>query len=294
MKIVIESLIDKNLILENMDQAKSILAKNHIPLNNQNFIALRKMLEENKKLGYIGKFTKWMFVDREPMEKIKEIFDLVKTYPGSIPPIDKFETLENFYDFLTKSQIDTKVEQVINQIPSGTRRFADDKLRNLIKANITYANQIKKFYAKKGGKFKDAKSLYDSTKIEIENIAGGWTLENIKSILAKKKANVEIAYESEDTLVIRIKDFKTCMDLGSQSWCIATSKGQWDSYTQNFEAQYFIYDFTKERSDVKSFIGITMKQDGSVRAAHWSDDSTTPYKGLSVVKYVEKLFSELE
>ena len=59
------------------------------------------------------------------------------------------------------------------------------------------------------------------------------------------------------------------------SHCIATSNHQWETYAglETFNLQYYIYDFNLNPSDKKSVIGVTVKEDGSIRAAHLKDDT---------------------
>jgi hypothetical protein len=298
MKIVRDNLY--GLLNENMQQARSILAKMKIPEEDPRFLEIRELLgvatEEYLKrkygpkegeikyrtqrgqIGYIGKFTKWIFQDREPWTKLVEVFEMLKNHPTQVPPIDTFKTLEDLFDFLQGSGISTKVNQVINSIPSNARKHANDKLKKLIELNIIYAEQLMDFYSKKGGRFAHhPEDLYKDTHSLIENLSGKFNLDAIKKKIKETKSSVKIMLESPDILVIQPLDYEASCALGSKSWCISYSKNYWDSYADIFSNQYFIYDFTKSMDDKKSMIGVTVNPDGSYKAAHFKDDSTAPH-----------------
>jgi hypothetical protein len=280
MKIVRSNLY--YLINENMDQARSILKKAGIPEQDDTFQQLKQMLLNDNKIGYIGKFTKWLIVDKEPWAKLIEVYEMVKKHTGKVPPIDTFKTLESLFDYLQGSGINTKLNQVINSIPSKARRYVNNDLKKLIELNIKYAKSLSDFYSKKGGKFKNAKDLYNETQGLIENLSGKFNLETyLKKI--KNMKNVEIMYQNADVLVIRPMDYEASCELGSKSWCISYSKNYWDSYADIFSNQYFVYDFTKPMSDKTSMIGITIGPNGEYKAAHFKDDSVCPIDYLKII-----------
>jgi hypothetical protein len=264
------------LLNENMDQARSALKRVHIPELDPRFQELKQMLLDDNKIGYIGKFTKWLFEDHESWEKITEIYDMLKAHPTKVPPINTFKKLEDLFDFLQGSAIDTKLNQVINAIPSNARKNVSDKLKKLIELNIKYANAIKDFYSKKGGKFNNSQDLYNDTVALIENLSGKFNLETILKKIKDTKSKVEILLALPDILVIRPLDYHASNELGSKSWCISYSQNYWDSYADAFSTQYFIFDFSKSIDDKKSMIGITVNPDGSYKAAHFKDDSVCP------------------
>ncbi len=284
MKLVRENLYES--LNENMQQARSILKKLNIHEQDPRFQELKQMLLDDNAIGYIGKFTKWIFNDREPWEKLIEVYDMLKKHPTKVPPIDTFETLESLFDYLQGSGISMKTNQVVNAIPSRARQYANDKLKKLIELNIKYADQIKDFYSKKGGKFKTSVDLYNETAALLDNLSGGFNLDAMKKKISDTKSKVNIVLERPDLLVLQPLDYDTSNKLGSTSWCISYSKNYWDSYADVFSNQYFIYDFSKKTSDKKSMIGVTVNPDGTFKASHFKDDSQAPRE------YIDDLFTE--
>jgi len=297
MKIVRDNLY--GLLNENMQQARSILAKMKLSEEDPRFLEIRELLgvatedylkrkygpkqgeeayrNQRGNIGYIGKFTKWIFQDREPWTKLVEVYEMLKNHPTRVPPIDTFKTLEDLFDFLQGSGINTKVNQVVNSIPSNARRHVNDRLKKLIELNVKYADQLIDFYSKKGGRFKNSEDLYKDTHALIEKLSGKFNLETLKKKIKDTKSNVKVMLESPDILVIQPLDYEASCALGSKNWCISYSKNYWDSYADIFSNQYFIYDFTKPIDDKKSMIGVTVNPDGSYKAAHFKDDSVAPH-----------------
>ena len=67
---------DYEVINETLQKARSILTKLNIPEDNAKFQELRLMLSKN--IGYLGKFTQWLFVDKHPIENLESLYLKVK------------------------------------------------------------------------------------------------------------------------------------------------------------------------------------------------------------------------
>lgn len=279
------------ILNESMQQARAVLKKQNIPEQDPKFQELKQMLLDDNKIGYVGKFTKWIFQDREPWEKLIEVYEMVKNHPHKVPPIDTFKRLEDLFDFLQGSAINVKASKAIKAIEKRLIYFKLDpiqkeKLEKILELNVNYVDQITDFYNKKGRKFKSFEDLYKETESLIQNLSGGFNLTQMKKKIKDNKCNVEIVLERPDLLVIRPIDYGASKVLGSNNWCISYSKNYWDSYADVFSNQYFIYDFSKQLSDKKSMIGVTVNPDGSFKASHYKDDSVAPKD------YIDNLFSE--
>jgi hypothetical protein len=276
MKIVRESL-PSIFILENVQQAKSILKKQNIPETDPTYQELRQMLEEDNKLGYLGKFTKWIFKEKTPFEEVKELYNLIKTTNVKVPPIDAFKTAEEMYDTIRSKEGDQGIESLIKLIPSNARRVLDTpELRHFIADNLKYSNYIKEFFLTASGGFvnnpnRKPEDFIPSLETIIENAKGGWDLDSVKQKI-QKYPDVNIAYQSPEAIAFSIGDYDTAKELCSQSWCIATSRHYFDSYADLFNVQYVIYDFSKKRTDVRSIMGVTVNADGSFREAMFKNN----------------------
>jgi hypothetical protein len=289
-------MIQNYKLFENLDKAKKLLAELNIPQTDPRFVKLRELLKNN--LGYMGQFTKWYIKDREEWDKIEDTFKELKNKRID-KPIESFEKLENLYDYLQQSGIKQKVNQVISSLPSHTRENSSPELENLIALNIEWEDAIKAFYRNKGGRynkhshwwklppeFKNYQEwLVDVTKTLIKNLKGGFNLESIKEKMENNglkvrplndktpgSYDVEIIIETPDLLMVRCNNFKASHIIGSSHWCISQSSGYWNSYVNEFTQQYFIYDFTKDISDIKHMIGATISPSGKITHAHFAND----------------------
>jgi len=255
-------------LFENLQKSKKILKDLNIPETNETYLKLREMLKNNN--GYLGKFTKWLFIDHESFEQLEEMYkDLLKFQLDK--PIDSFDKLENLYDYIQSKTIGSKTNQVINALPSRTRQLVNKELTDLISLNVDSADLIRDFYSKKGGRFKTINDLLKETKTLIENSKGDYNLDSIKKSL--DGLNVNIVYETPELLIVTVGDYESSCKIGSRHWCIATSKNMWDNYVDGTTKQYFIWDFTKSISDKKHMIGATIGLNNKVKTAHWADDT---------------------
>jgi len=280
-------MIEQYGIFENLQKAKKYLKDHKIPETDEKFIKLRELLKNN--LGYMGAFTEWMYKDREPFDKIEDTFRKLKSTPNLDKQVDEFKKLEDLYDYLQEFQLDRKTQQIINTIPSKSRQNVTPKLKELIKSNMELSDLLIGFFRDQGGRYNPDHTrehhlvkptqfasygdwLYNDTAIFIKNVQGDFNNEAIK-----KKAegyNADIVVDTPQLLMIRVLDFKASQQLGSGRWCIVTSESMWNSYVNDFTNQYFIYDFTKEKSDVKHLIGATISPGGKITSAHWADDTS--------------------
>ena len=269
-------MITRFKIFENVQQSKSLLNNLDIDINDSRYLELKKLLGKN--LGYLGKFTEWLFKDEIDINFLKTLYiELSKIKLDK--DINQFKTSEDLYDYLTTFKINAKTNQVINSLPSRARRLVNQELKDLISLNSKYIDNLKDFYSKKGGRYKDIQTLIKDTKSLINNLSGGWNVDSIKY------KDSEVVYKDNHTLILHIDNYKRSCDLGSQHWCISTDKFQWEEYTGDFKKQYFIYDFTKEISDKRSMIGVTINTDGKISAAHYRDDTELKnYNELSIYK----------
>jgi len=276
MKLVKENLLGS--LNENMQQAKSILKKLKIPELDPRFQDLKQILLNDNAINYIGQFTKWIFKERASMEEVMEVYQILKEYPGKVPPINTFETPEKLYDFLQGSQISDKVSKAIKALKKRLVYFnlsssEESELAKLLELNIKHIDSLTDFYNKKGRKFNSFDNVYKETKSIITNLEGDFNLPAILRKIDETGAEVKIVLKRPDILVLIPLNYEASCKIGSRSWCIVTSQSQWNNYATLFNNQYYIFDFTKQISDNKSMIGATIDAEGKLYTAHFKDDS---------------------
>ena len=83
-----------------------------------------------------------------------------------------------------------------------------------------------------------------------------------------------ISYDKDGYLVIEVNSYISNRELnGHTSHCIARSGSYWDSYLEDFNKQYYVYNFNLDPTDNNSVIGMTIKPNGELKAAHAKNDS---------------------
>lgn len=310
-------------LYENKQKAEQILKQHHIQPDNEAYVKLKDLIygKTDKSIkaapNYLGQFTKWLIKDRTNMETLTEILKLLNKENVKLDrPIDTFETAEDLFDYIQDYEINQNVNKVINDLPPTLKKMVDEKFKNLIKLNVEFTDDIIKFF-KKSKKYdptgKDKlgyNALYNDTAAFINNLKGDYNLDGMKANFKKlgvnvikgehpteaelkKGSNIKIVIESPTILIVEVFDYKASCAIGSKSWCISTSENQWNSYVNNITVQYFLFDFTKSRSDKKHAIGITVSPDMGNSASnygskHWSDDKTD---GLTD-QYIDTLIEE--
>lgn len=79
---------------------------------------------------------------------------------------------------------------------------------------------------------------------------------------------------NDNECIVHIENFSESKKLGTNNWCISRDSGYFDDYVANDRRQYFFFDYTKDSSDTMSMIGITLKVDGQIHAAHKKNDES--------------------
>ncbi len=105
-------------INENLNKARRVLRETNKLETDKDFIELRELLRSNP--GYLGKFTEWHFVDKIPLDRLKNLYNTISGVRLS-SPIDSFKTPEEIIDIIIRQRSNTAVNQIVNAIPSRTR-----------------------------------------------------------------------------------------------------------------------------------------------------------------------------
>jgi hypothetical protein len=254
-------------LFENAQQSKSILKKLNISEDNADYIKLKELLKNNT--SYLGKFTKFLFVDKEKIENIEKVLDELKKVKID-KSVDSFNELEEITDYIIKFQNDKITKKIISTLPSKIKAQAQasEELFSLVRKNIDLMDALIGYYDKSKHKFDSVEQLINSTKIMITNWKGR------DEVLRKiKDKNVSIICNTSKLLVVCIAEYKTMKELGSSDWCIVRDNHHWNRYVTPANKQYIIWDFTKDIESKQYMIGVTMTRQGKVTSAFWLDNT---------------------
>lgn len=272
-----------------------------------------------KRMGYFPKFVKWYLEDHRNLDELKSLFYLLQE-SNINKSINSFDTSEQLFDYIRDFNTDKKVKQIIKSIPSKTRRYVNDKIKDALRSNVDLDDILKNYFSKKGGTCKSSEDIYQRI-LEICNQSkGAYSYKKMLRIIKMKlflsrfnirldyhslylipllpfiflyklfiqqsiKKGGKIVYKDGKTIIVQIYNFSASSMLGSNKWCISYNKNYWDNYvglsTKN--VQYFIYQTEHSISDKRNLIGVTIKPlSNAIYAAHYRDDTSCDNKVLDV------------
>ena len=272
-----------------MSQISNICKKYDKDVNDHLVIELREVLKN--KLGYFPIFAKWLFSNKVDINGLKEITSLLNEIKIH-KPISDFKSSEELYDFLTETRNKSKLNQVIKSIPSHSRSHISKRIKDVIYSNIDKEEILKDYFSKKGGRSKTEDDLYQRT-LEVINDGGSSNytdiLKKINNVIKPSffkrisnffgwllefpsEDNSKIVYKDGVNIILKVTSYEVNRKLGSNHWCISSSKNLWDNYTKDGRTQYFIWQ--TDKSNKESMIGVTVtKFLGIIYTSHYKDDS---------------------
>ena len=254
-------------INENMDQAKSLIAKKMAA-----FDKLKNLLSKN--LGYIGKFTEYLMHENIKYEDLVELYNQILDLKSKNATIDISKlSYEEALDKIVDINNDLQVNSLISQFPGEQKKFAKEILKKSnnnwdfstnynIFLKVSKKEDIKTFISKVS-RYKTEDDLLKALKVFSRDAQN--TKEKVKELLSNMKS--EIVFENDKILVVKVDNIEDIKVLGSDtSWCIL-GQSMWNRYTKN-RLQYIVYDYERDEYDPKFKIGFTLNKDSSIHAAH--------------------------
>lgn len=242
------------------------------------------------------------FVDLQNLyNQIKSLGNLIKELPI---PLDRYAQIkptdedrrpisERIQDDIEKLKLDRSYKKFYNELLTPQKKWVEEaskqqqeKLRQVGIAfgdigrddsgNIDIELQ-KSLHRVFFSKLKDFKKLDDIIDYAINYIKSLNNNQFSKFIRKIDEVNnkfginngANIIFDENGYLVIEVKSYISNRELnGHTSHCIARSQSYWDSYLQDFNKQYYVYNFNLEPTDTKSVIGMTIEPNGNIKAAH--------------------------
>lgn len=200
---------------------------------------------------------------------------LLKNY--NVNPQKEFKdlSLEKIDDFIAAIELKNNIKNFANSIISNKyKHLYNDKsfkyFKELYELKLP-KESLQENIGKKVAGFENAESLNKALKRYLDSLNGF----SKESLLEKTKGlNVNKVYETDDMVIMKVNDFEASSKIGSASWCLSRTEHYFESYvTSPKNYQFFIFDYSKQSTDKDSMIGITLRQNGEFRAAHYKDDS---------------------
>jgi hypothetical protein len=197
--------------------------------------------------------------------------------------------LEKMEDGILKIIHNNKVKKYANSFLRSYKNLMNEESYNLFDS-IMDKELDRKFVQneiRKVATFKDSNYL---NRVLKKIVQSEHTVDYILSKIESNNLNVDKIFQSEDALVIEVKDFETSEIIGSNQWCISTDKFHFEEYLfkhnnelpENIDTseetivkghQIFVFDFAKSSGDPFFMVGITVGSNGSIVAAHDKNDN---------------------
>lgn len=112
---------------------------------------------------------------------------------------------------------------------------------------------------------------------------------DLETTLDKLKLyKIEPLLNENDVLTFEVDTYKKCTQFGPSAWCIVREDHYYSDYTGNGEHQYISYNFNKDINDIESVIGFTLRNDGSLKAAHFKNDDEIYMEEEEISNIIQK------
>jgi len=295
---------------ENLQQARSILKKLDITEDDVRFKDLKEYYEERlgNNWGYFGFLTNLIFKQGEHLSSVKKLIDFIvddKDIIKSLPKnIIKYTSIEKISDDITIQLEWRKYRQeFVNELSGKIKTLAkkDEDLKNeYINSDENTKKDILQNFIPKIARYTDYRKFKSDLKSFLNKTDDIETI--IKDI--KNQEHAYLVYNENNVVIAEIYKYEASCKLGSKAWCISTEKFHWNDYVSGMNKQYFIWNLNVPKSSNESQVGVTIKEDGTVRTAHYKNDKRASIE-LYLTKYniptevltpidINKDFSKLE
>lgn len=276
---------DRSIVIKNRDDSYSLI-NSHAEFDLMLVKLFSKNVEDRlKNKPFIAKeILRVLEIQPDQLENALPAIDTFLKYEDILKNekfdiIDKlrksyFPDFEDLDDEMNKIVSDHKLKKFAHSITSNKYHHLYNELSyNILRelSNNNFDNQkLQNFIGKKIASFKTSED-FNSTLQKILDDYNSFELEKIKDKV--QNAGATIVLENDKKIIIKIDDFEQSKILGSSSWCIVRHHQYFNSYTQEGNTQYFMYDFKKDPKDNLSIVGFTLDKEGKIYAAHKKDDS---------------------
>lgn len=275
------------------EDINKILKKN--PFHARSILSI---IDENKEAvkGFKA-YVLYSFV-----ESFKENLDIIKLYKFDIKELSMEAKSQNIEDYKLFEYLDDTINKIVkkHKVKQYAESISSQKYSHLYNDH-TYKlceelydldisrNQFQEYMGKKISAYRTPEQFNQGLKTLLDSF-NSFTPES--ALQKAEHVGAEVFYEEENLVILKIETFEQSKLLGSSSWCISRDASYFDSYATDNE-QYFIYDFSKESTDIASMIGLTISPDGEHVASHYkNDDEAEPRDIGEYIDLVNDLIHE--
>lgn len=256
-------------ILENVQQAKSILKKFDLGTSHPDYQKLRELIEDEfGNLNYLGLMTKYRYEQEISMDELKDMLPWLKDNGNRLPknPL-KYSEFEELKDDIITVDNKQRVKEIYDLYPRAQKdvmELENEELQNkFLKIHeIDKIDQFKQKLSSLKSEEDIKKHLNDFISKYSKDLTEFGTIQKIK------KTDSKILYKKGEIIVAEIFDYPASQKLGSSNWCISTGEGSFNSYTRGTKRQFFMWDFSLDQTDPLFLVGFTTNSNGSITNIH--------------------------
>jgi len=262
--------------------------------DQEKFLELQSLFDRVKSLGTMVKDLP-MALDR--YAAIKPTDDDQRPISERISDdIDKLlleKSYKKFYNELLPNQkkwIDEAINQQKEKIREIGIAFGEMGRDESGKVDEKSQKSLQRVFYSKLKDFKKLDELIDYALNYLKSLNNGQFskfMQKIDEVNTKfgPQNGAKIVYDKDGYLVIEVFTYIANRELnGHTSHCIARSQGYWDNYLQEYNKQYYVYNFNLDPTNSRSVIGMTIKPNGDISAAHDKLDASVQSSFKTIIK----------
>ena len=307
--------VKKYVINEDVKLAEKMLRATGYQPTDEWYVDLKNDLLKNNKLGYIGIILKLSAMSDGRLSKrwvyrltefFKEESDILKFLPKNVFQYDNYEiflkdaditkfrmVFKKLLNKLTSDVIKGEIKEYMYGPEVEDRSSHTRDVINIIDNMFNLPSSSQKEFFTISDKFKSFDELMIEMSAFVKNYIGTFDgmMDKIKTV-GDEHLRVLMSDENLGYILVRVLDYMGSESIGSTSWCIVSSKDQFESYVGNkSNYQYFFFNFgTGIRANLK-MLAFTMDQNGEISYSHdrYNAEFENPVKYLKSIGVNDKI-----
>jgi hypothetical protein len=284
-----------NFILENKEQAKKILKELGESTKNDSYVKIKDELYKTfNKLTYLGLFTQYHFKQDVSLDELFDLIIWLKENSKRLPvnPL-KYERYENLKDDIILIDNDRRIKHIYNLLLSFQKEFINIDTDEDFKSRAIEIQKLGLFksFGEELKAKKTRNELIEYMSHFIDSNSSKITFETVKKTINDTGSKIIFINEDETMLLAEVFDYDASKKLGSANWCISTGSSSWESYTKGLRRQFFLWDFSKYRTDSLFQIGFTVDESGKPIYIHDKFDKSLK---TNIPSFIFDLLEEID
>lgn len=267
---------DDTLILENKEQSLSILNKKGVPEDNEDYLILKNDTTKLfKNLNYLGLMTKFRFEQDVSLQELRDLLVWLKQSGNKLPNNAlTYKHYEDIKDDIILTDNKQRVKMIFNKLPSQQKKLANGSELFFEKALEIHKLGIINEFGRKISAQKTEEDLINYMDDFISKNSESITFDKIINKLKTLNTRIKIEDIDKGLIMAEILDYPASKAIGSSDWCIVSAESYWNSYTSGARKQFFMWDFSENRTSASFLIGFTTNDIGQITDIHDKYDAS--------------------